>query len=165
MTGKTLDYKKHCKLPFGAYVETHEEHVHTNTMANRTIGAICLGPTVNFQGSYKFLCLRTGIRITRKKIKEVPMPTSVIRAVEALTVQDTQVGAMVFTDRLGNNIADTNDTEADADQTQADTARVDNATGVNMEENTEDTEDIFHDAQEGDDEPPGLMMDCPGETP
>jgi hypothetical protein len=25
MTGTTLDYKKHCKLPFGVYVETHED--------------------------------------------------------------------------------------------------------------------------------------------
>jgi hypothetical protein len=84
MTGTTLDYKKHYKLTFGAYLETHEEHIQTNTMSERTRGASCLGPTANFQGSYKFLCLRTGRRITRKQFKEVPMPTSITRTLEAL---------------------------------------------------------------------------------
>jgi hypothetical protein len=60
MTGTTLNYNKHCKLPFGTYVETHEMNTPTNTMKERTRVAICLGPTANFQGSYKFLCLRTG---------------------------------------------------------------------------------------------------------
>jgi hypothetical protein len=60
MTGTTLDYNKHCKLPFGAYVETHEMNTPTNTMKEITRAEICLDPTVNFQGSYKFLCLRTG---------------------------------------------------------------------------------------------------------
>jgi hypothetical protein len=51
MTGTTLDYSKHCKIPFGAYVETHEENNPTNNMKERTRAAICLGPTANFQGS------------------------------------------------------------------------------------------------------------------
>jgi hypothetical protein len=67
MTGTTLDYNKHCRLPFGAYVETHEGNDTTNTMVERTRGAICLGPTANFQGSYKFFCLDTGRRVTRKQ--------------------------------------------------------------------------------------------------
>jgi hypothetical protein len=73
-TGTTLDYNKHCKLLFGAYVETHEMNTPTNTMKEITRAAICLGPTANFQGSYKFLCLRTGRRITRKQFRELPMP-------------------------------------------------------------------------------------------
>jgi hypothetical protein len=40
------------------------------------------------------------------------MPTSVIRAVGALDAQEKQVGTVVFTDRLGNNIADINDDDA-----------------------------------------------------
>jgi hypothetical protein len=67
MTGTTLDYKKHCRLSFGAYVETHEENKPSNTLKERTQAAICLGPTANFQGSYKFLCLRTGRHIARKQ--------------------------------------------------------------------------------------------------
>jgi hypothetical protein len=60
MTGTTLDYAKHCKLPFGTYVETYKENNPTNTMKEQT------RPTANFQGSCKFLCLSTGGRITRK---------------------------------------------------------------------------------------------------
>jgi hypothetical protein len=111
MTGTILDYKKHCRLPFGAYVETHEENKPSNTLKERTRAAICLGPTANFRGGYKFLCLRTGRRITRKKILELPMPASVITSVEALTDQDKQEGSMEFTDRDGNtydNLDDTN---------------------------------------------------------
>jgi hypothetical protein len=70
-----------------------------------------LGPTANFQGSYKFLCLRTGRRITRKQFRELPMPTSVITAVEALADRDKQEGNMEFTERDGNtydNLHDTN---------------------------------------------------------
>jgi hypothetical protein len=53
MTGMALDFNKHCKLQFGAYAEAHEEYPQTNTMAPRTRGVICLGPTGNFQDSYK----------------------------------------------------------------------------------------------------------------
>jgi hypothetical protein len=67
MTGTTFDYNKHCKLPYGAYVETHKMNTPTNTTKERTRAAICLGPTANFLGSYKFLCRRTGCRITRKQ--------------------------------------------------------------------------------------------------
>ena len=45
MTGRTIDFKKHCKHEYGAYVQTHEATY--NTMAPRTIGAIALRPTGN----------------------------------------------------------------------------------------------------------------------
>jgi hypothetical protein len=35
MTGTTLDYKTHCRLPFGAYVETHEENKPSNTLKEK----------------------------------------------------------------------------------------------------------------------------------
>jgi hypothetical protein len=45
MTGYTLDYAKHCRLEFGSYVQTHEEH--DNSMESCTTGAIALRPTGN----------------------------------------------------------------------------------------------------------------------
>jgi hypothetical protein len=96
MTGTSLDYRKHCKVPFGAYVETHKENSPTNTMYERTRGAICLGPSANFQGSYKFLCLRTGKNIVRKQFTELSMPDSVIKRVEAIAARDKRSGNMVF---------------------------------------------------------------------
>jgi hypothetical protein len=49
-----LSAKIHCKTPFGTYCEVHDEPDPSNTHA-----AICMGPTGNAQGSYKFYCLKT----------------------------------------------------------------------------------------------------------
>ena len=62
MTGNALDFKKHCRCPFGAYVQVHDDRYITNTMVERTQGAIFLGPTVNIQGSYACMSLRTAVR-------------------------------------------------------------------------------------------------------
>jgi hypothetical protein len=90
MTGMALDFAKHCKIPFGAYAEAHEEYPQTNTMAPRTRGIICLGPTGNFQGSYKMMCHQTGRKLTRKKFQELPMPESIIRRIEAIAEKEKQ---------------------------------------------------------------------------
>ena len=63
MTGKEVDYNKHCRIEFGSYVQTHEEH--GNDMGDRTLGAICLGPTGNKKGTHWFMNLLSGDRITR----------------------------------------------------------------------------------------------------
>ena len=55
MTGKTLDWKNMCKQPFVAYAQMHEERKITNTLRERTQGAICLGTTGNAQRTYKLL--------------------------------------------------------------------------------------------------------------
>ena len=52
-----LDAAQHCKMPFGAYSEMHDEPHVTNLMQAKTHGAISIGPTRNMQGSFKFLCL------------------------------------------------------------------------------------------------------------
>ena len=54
-----LSYKRHCRAPFGAYCETHEDNLPTNSMHSRALPTICLGPTGNFQGSYWPTCLPT----------------------------------------------------------------------------------------------------------
>ncbi len=61
MTGKHLDYHRHMRTEFGAYVQTHEEH--SNDLELHTIGAICLGPTGNDRGGHYFLSLHTGCTI------------------------------------------------------------------------------------------------------
>ena len=55
-----LNAKLHCRAPFGSYCETHEDPDITNTLDPRTKWGICMGPTGNLQGSYKFLSLSTG---------------------------------------------------------------------------------------------------------
>ena len=52
--GTNLSYSEHCRCPFGAYVQTHEEGSN-NTDAERSFDAIWLGPTGNPQGTYKLM--------------------------------------------------------------------------------------------------------------
>jgi hypothetical protein len=99
MTGMALDFAKHCKLPFGAYAEAHEEYPQTNTMAPHTRGVICLGPTCTFQGRYKMMCHQTRRKLTRKQFQELPMPESIIKRIEAIAEKEKQETNIVFSNR------------------------------------------------------------------
>ena len=55
--GCKLNYNSHCKVEFGQYVQTHEEH--SNGMQEHTLGAIATRPS-NDAGAYYFISLRTG---------------------------------------------------------------------------------------------------------
>jgi hypothetical protein len=79
-----LDAKLHCKVPSGEYCEVHVNPDITNTMELRTRWAICLGPTGNMQGSYKFLSLTTGKKVMQRKFTEMPTTNSVIRRINSL---------------------------------------------------------------------------------
>jgi hypothetical protein len=106
MTGTSLSCKQNCKVPFGVYVETHEENNPSNTMVERTRGSICLGPSSNSQGSYTFFCLRTCHKITRKQFKELQMPDSLIKHIEAIAKEDKRSGNMIFCDKNCNVMPD-----------------------------------------------------------
>ena len=75
---RKLDYNIICRIPFDAYVQVHDDLNVTNTMESRTTGAINLGPTGNIQGTHKFLSLKTGDLIVRRKWTELPVPSEVI---------------------------------------------------------------------------------------
>ena len=79
MTGVKLDYVKHCRLPFGSYVQVHDDTSPKNSPTARTIGAITIVPTGNLQGGYKFLNLWTGKEITKRNWTHLPMPIEVIK--------------------------------------------------------------------------------------
>ena len=76
--GKGLNYKQHFKLPLGDYAQVHENEEPRNSMKERTLGAICLGPLDNAQGGYKFMSLRTGALIKRYSWTAIPMTQEVI---------------------------------------------------------------------------------------
>jgi hypothetical protein len=94
-----LLYKRHCHVPFGAYCKTHEDNKPTNSMHSRALPAICLGPTGNFQGSYNFLNLVTGLVIKRHAFHEIPAPDSIVAHVTALATTSGVSGDLVFADR------------------------------------------------------------------
>jgi hypothetical protein len=93
-----LDYNKHCRTPFGAYCETHEENSPTNSMAPHSIPSICLGPTGNLQGSYYFFSLVTGKIIKRCHWNELPVLQSVIDCVAYYANKSGSPPDLIFSD-------------------------------------------------------------------
>ena len=96
-----LDFKKHCRAPFGSYCKAHDEPTPTNNMSSRATPSIVLGPTGNLQGTYKFFNLETGKKIKRRQFTSYPMPDSVIAKVEGFARRNVVPGAFNFADRSG----------------------------------------------------------------
>jgi len=111
MTGQQLDFKKHVRLEFGAYVQTHEEH--SNGMEPRTQGAICLGPTGNEQGGHYFMSLVSGRAVVRNRWDELPMPRDAIARVGELGRRQGMPKSLTFADRFGHEILDDYDQAID----------------------------------------------------
>jgi hypothetical protein len=72
MAGKPLEYNKELAVQFGSYCQVHMHHAPQNSMKERTLGGICLGPSGNEQGGCRFLHLSTGIKITAFKWTILP---------------------------------------------------------------------------------------------
>jgi len=75
---RKIDYNVMCKIPFGTYVQVHDDTSISNTMDSRMTGAINLGPTGNIQGTHKFVSLRAGEIIVCRRWTELPVPMEVI---------------------------------------------------------------------------------------
>jgi hypothetical protein len=82
VTGMKLDFKRHCRARFGAYVEASYDDDITNTLKDRTYSCIALGPTGNIQGSMKCFDLKTGRVVKRRTITVLPMPDRIIKQVQ-----------------------------------------------------------------------------------
>jgi hypothetical protein len=78
VTNTTADYATHCRVPMGAYCEVHNENDPSNTETPHTSPAISLNPTGNLQGSYRFLSLDSGKRISRRRWTELPIITEAV---------------------------------------------------------------------------------------
>ena len=74
ITGKSIDWKKICKLHFGAYTQVHEDINVTNMIEERKKGTICLGPTGNLQGTYNFFSLCYGEKKPANNSQRYPPP-------------------------------------------------------------------------------------------
>ena len=80
--GTHIDYKSHCSMECGQYVETHEPH--NNNMNERTCPALFLRTNGNEQGGAYFMSLRTGQRLNRQAWTTLPMPDTVVSTVHSL---------------------------------------------------------------------------------
>jgi hypothetical protein len=105
MTGQQLSYNKHAIIEFGSYVQTHEQH--SNNMDQRTMGAICLGPTGNQQGGHWFMSLSSGERVVRHRWTELPIPKEAIDHVFAIGRRQGMPSTITYANRHGHEIADT----------------------------------------------------------
>ncbi len=70
----------------------------TNTLEPRTKLAICMGPTRNLKGSYKFLSLATGKKVTQRKFTKMSVTEANIKQVEEMAVKDGAVKGINFKD-------------------------------------------------------------------
>ena len=113
LTGLTMNYNRHCRLEFGKYVQTHEEH--GNSLNPCTIGALALRPTGNVQGGYFFFSLTTGKVINRMCWTPIPMPKEVIDRVERMARQEHPGTTLLFEDRDHNEIIDPDQEDNDND--------------------------------------------------
>jgi hypothetical protein len=95
MTGVKVKFATHCRVPFGAYCEVHNENDPSNTTLPRTSRAIALNPTGNLQGSYYFLSLATGKRISRRRWTELPCTEDVIDRVHTIALAEATYDAEV----------------------------------------------------------------------
>ena len=84
MNQQDLDYEKHCKIPFGAFVQANQENTPTNTRSPRMIDCIYLRPQKNIQGGHEVMNVATGMVISRRNVIEVPTTDAIIKAVEAM---------------------------------------------------------------------------------
>jgi hypothetical protein len=100
--GMTIDFKEHCRIEYGQYVQTHEQH--DNSMTTRTVRAIAMRPTGNEQGSYYLYSLATGRRLHRTRWTELPMPAEVTDRVHALARRARTNRGLTFTDSDGADL-------------------------------------------------------------
>jgi hypothetical protein len=138
VTGQGIDYDKHCRLEFGSYVQTHEQH--DNSMAPRTTGAIALRPTGNAQGGYYFMSLTTGRRISRNRWTPLPMPQDVINWIVELGQQQHMADGIEFYDRDRRDIGDEGD-----DLSEPENEDNDDHTIIEVEDDEEGNYNYNHD--------------------
>ena len=145
LTGQSWSYTMHCKLEFGDYVQTHEDH--DNSMAARTIGAIALRPTGNAQGGYFFFSLTTGRVLNRGRWTSLPMPNEVIDRVHRMARQEHGNQGPNFEDRNHNPLVDPDD-DGDDDSTYH--------PGDDDNSNDDDDDDDDNNNEDDDGDGPGL---------
>ena len=91
---RKLNFNAYCKVEFGQYVQTHEDH--SNDMQSRTLGAIAIRPS-NDVGAFYFVSLLTGCRINHCAWTQLPAPESVIAQVHSLAHRAKTKKKLTFT--------------------------------------------------------------------
>jgi hypothetical protein len=96
----TLDYAKHCMVPFGAYVQANHETNQTNSNASQTLDAIYLRLVNSMQGGHELYDLNSGRVITWARVTQIPIADVVIKAIEHIA-EDQGFTSLKFKNRKG----------------------------------------------------------------
>jgi hypothetical protein len=80
----SLDFMKHCTVPFGAYVQANHATTKTSSNITRILDTIYLRPARNQQGGHELMDLKSGRLITRNIVHKIPATNVVIKAVETM---------------------------------------------------------------------------------
>ena len=73
VTGRRLNIKKDCRVPFRSYIEASTDTVVTNNMSDLMHVCITLGPSSNLQGFLKCFDLLSGQVVKRRMFKVLPL--------------------------------------------------------------------------------------------
>jgi hypothetical protein len=84
MHQQSLDYEKHCSIPFGTYVQADTKPDPKNTRHPHTLDCLYLRYVDNNQGGHHLLDLRTGRTIKQHAITAIPITQNVIDLVHAM---------------------------------------------------------------------------------
>jgi len=87
-TGIKFNFKRDCRIGFGEYVQAFKPQQITNTMHERTEGAISLVPTDSISGSVRFMCLRTLKPIVRTQWTVLPIPEVLVSFINKLVTME-----------------------------------------------------------------------------
>lgn len=81
--GCIIDAQMDLKHGFGDYCQVHEEDT-DNSMRERTVGALALKPTGATDGSWYYWTIRTGKVVRRRRATELPLPDTVVHAINTM---------------------------------------------------------------------------------
>ena len=116
MYGDTLHYKRHLALKIGQYCQVHEEDTQRNDQAAMRKSAICLGPSGNTQGVFKFMSIHLETNINRRSWDSIPIPDTIIARVNEIEKGEPET--FIFTDCKVRIIGDSELTGVDTSVNQ-----------------------------------------------
>ena len=94
--GLVVDFNKHFHVIFSEYMHTYEGA--TNTMKDRTVGALALGPSGNLQGGIRCFSLCTG-KVLHQFMKDVTllkMSHEVLGRLKYITSKEKSVKGLIL---------------------------------------------------------------------
>jgi hypothetical protein len=99
MHKEVLDYEKHCVVPYGSYVQAHDENDPTHSLKPRAIDGIYLRFLSNLQGGHNIMNLMTGQVIKQRQVTMIPMTQHIIECVHKLAQREKMPEGMKVTSK------------------------------------------------------------------